>query len=116
MTTYDTFKSRAGQALPKLDAAEIKRIERFGARACYRDGEMLFEAGRSTFGMFVLLAGKIRISRYDGLGNTSVITEHLPGEFAGEMSQLSGAPSLVNGHAIGAVEVLVLTTLSLIHI
>ncbi|USX24274.1 FAD-dependent oxidoreductase [Oxalobacteraceae bacterium OTU3CINTB1] len=113
MTTYDTFKSRAGQALPKLDASEIRRIERFGARACYRDGEMLFEAGRSTFGMFVLLAGKIRISRYDGLGNTSVITEHLPGEFAGEMSQLSNAPSLVNGHAIGAVEVLVLTTQSL---
>ena len=113
MTTYDTFKSRAGQALPKLDASEVRRVERFGARACYRDGEMLFEAGRSTFGMFVLLAGKIRISRYDGLGNTSVITEHLPGEFAGEMSQLSNAPSLVNGHAIGAVEVLVLTTQSL---
>jgi thioredoxin reductase (NADPH) len=113
MTTYDTFKSRAGQALPKLDASEIRRVERFGARACYRDGEMLFEAGRSTFGMFVLLSGKIRISRYDGLGNTSVITEHLPGEFAGEMSQLSNAPSLVNGHAIGAVEVLVLTTQSL---
>ncbi len=113
MTTYDTFKSRAGQALPKLDAAEIKRVERFGARACYRDGEMLFEAGRGTFGLFVLLSGKIRISRYDGLGNTSVITEHLPGEFAGEMSQLSDAPSLVNGHAIGAVEVLVLTTQSL---
>ena len=113
MTTYDTFKSRAGQALPKLEASEIRRMERFGARACYRDGEMLFEAGRSTFGMFVLLSGKIRISRYDGLGNTSVITEHLPGEFAGEMSQLSNAPSLVNGHAIGAVEVLVLTTQSL---
>nr|WP_315393267.1 FAD-dependent oxidoreductase [uncultured Duganella sp.] len=113
MTTYDTFKSRVGQALPKLDPSEIKRIERFGARACYRDGEMLFEAGRSTFGMFVLLSGKIRISRYDGLGNTSVITEHLPGEFAGEMSQLSNAPSLVNGHAVGAVEVLVLTTQSL---
>ena len=93
MTTYDTFKSRAGQALPKLEASEIRRMERFGARACYRDGEMLFEAGRSTFGMFVLLSGKIRISRYDGLGNTSVITEHLPGEFAGEMSQLSNAPS-----------------------
>ena len=113
MTTHDPFKSRAGQALPKLDAAEIKRIERFGARACYRDGEMLFEAGRGTFGLFVLLSGKIRISRYDGLGNTSVITEHQPGEFAGEMSQLSNAPSLVNGHAIGAVEVLVLTTQSL---
>ena len=40
MTTYDTFKSRAGQALPKLDASEVRRIERFGARACYRDGAL----------------------------------------------------------------------------
>nr|WP_315220010.1 FAD-dependent oxidoreductase [uncultured Duganella sp.] len=113
MTTYDTFKSRTGQALPKLDAAEIRRVERFGARACYRDGELLVEAGRSIFGMIVLLSGKIRVSRYDGLGNTSVITEHLPGEFAGEMSQISNAPSLVNCHAVGAVEVLVLTPQSL---
>jgi thioredoxin reductase (NADPH) len=113
MTTNDTYKSRAGQALPILDPSEIKRMERFGARACYRDGEMLFQAGRSTFGMFVVLTGKIRISRYDGLGNTSLLTEHLPGEFAGEMSQLSGTPTLVNGHAVGAVEVLVLTTQSL---
>uniref|UniRef100_A0A699GIW2 Cyclic nucleotide-binding domain-containing protein n=1 Tax=Tanacetum cinerariifolium TaxID=118510 RepID=A0A699GIW2_TANCI len=92
------------QALPTIAARELERMERFGVRACYRDGEMMFEAGSralGTFGMFVVLRGKIRISRYDGLGNSSVITEHGPGEFAGEMSQLSDAPTLVNGHARG---------------
>lgn len=113
MTVHDIFRSRSDQALPVLDSAQIARIERFGARACYRDGELLFEAGRSTFGMFVVIAGKIRISRYDGLGNSAPITEHGPGEFAGEMSQLSDAPTLVNGHAVGAVEALILTTQSL---
>jgi thioredoxin reductase (NADPH) len=109
-TIYDSFKSRADQALPKLTPAEIKRMQRFGALACFRDGDMLFEAGRTSFGLYVVLKGVVRISRYDGLGNSSVITEHLPGEFAGEISQFSGAPSLVNGHAVGEVEVLALTT------
>jgi thioredoxin reductase (NADPH) len=111
--TFDTFKSRSDQALPILTPAEIKRMQRFGAQACFRDGEMLFEAGRSSFGLYVVIKGVVRISRYDGLGNTSVVTEHQPGEFAGEISQFSGSPSMVNGHAVGAVEVLALTTESL---
>ncbi|NYE60038.1 thioredoxin reductase (NADPH) [Duganella sp. 1224] len=113
MTIYDTFKNRTAQALPRLSPAEIRRIQRFGAQMCFRDGERLFEAGRGAFGLYVVLKGAIRISRYDGLGNSSVITEHGVGEFAGEISQLAGAPSLVNGHAVGEVEVLALTTESL---
>ncbi len=113
MTLPDTFQSRSAQALPTIAPPELKRMERFGARAVFNDGDMLFEAGRGKFGLMVVVSGKIRISRYDGLGNSSLITEHGPGEFAGEMSQLSDAPTLVNGHALGAVEVLVLTTAAL---
>jgi len=113
MAIYDTFKTRTAQALPKLTPAEIKRIQRFGTLVCYRDGERMYEAGNSTFGLFVVLKGSIRISRHDGLGNTSIITEHGVGGFAGEISQLAGAPSLVNGDAVGEVEALALTTESL---
>ncbi|MTV36214.1 FAD-dependent oxidoreductase [Duganella radicis] len=113
MAIYDTFKTRTAQALPKLTSAEIKRIQRFGALVHFKDGERLFEAGLTYFGMYVVLKGGICISRYDGLGNTSIITEHGPGEFAGEISQLAGAPTLVNGHAIGEVEALLLSVESL---
>lgn len=113
MTLPDTFQSRTAQALPTIVPAELKRMERFGVRAAFNDGDMLFEAGRSKFGLMVVVQGRIRISRYDGLGNSSLITEHGTGEFAGEMSQLSDAPTLVNVHAVGAVEVLVLTTVAL---
>jgi thioredoxin reductase (NADPH) len=109
MTIYDTFKTRTAQALPRLAPAELKRIQRFGTLVCFKDGERLFEAGLTYFGMYVVLKGAIRISRYDGLGNSSVITEHTHGEFAGEISQLAGAPTLVNGHAVGDVEALMLT-------
>lgn len=109
MAIYDTFKNRTAQALPKLTPAELKRIQRFGTLVCFKDGERLFEAGLTYFGMYVVLKGAIRISRYDGLGNSSVITEHTCGEFAGEISQLAGAPTLVNGHAVGDVQALMLS-------
>jgi len=110
MAIHDTYKTRTAQALPTLTPAEIKRIHRFGNRICFRDGDQLVEAGRSRFGMYVLLKGEVRVSRYDGLGNSSVITVHGVGEFIGEISQLAGAPPLVNVHALGEVEVLALST------
>jgi thioredoxin reductase (NADPH) len=110
MAIYDTYKNRTAQALPKLTSAEIKRIHRFGNLVCFREGEQLVEAGRSKFGIYVLLKGHVRVSRYDGLGNSSTITEHGPGEFIGEISQLAAAPPLVNVHALGEVEVLALST------
>ncbi|WP_373987045.1 FAD-dependent oxidoreductase [Duganella sp. BuS-21] len=110
MTIYDTFSTRTAQALPTLTPAEIKRIHRFGNKVCFRDGDQLVEAGHSKFGMYVLLKGRVRVSRCDGLGNSSIITEHDPGEFIGEISQLADAPPLVNVHALGEVEVLALST------
>nr|WP_093555469.1 FAD-dependent oxidoreductase [Pseudoduganella namucuonensis] len=98
---------------PKLSEAEVKRMHRFGTVRHYRDGERMFEAGRSILGMHVVLKGKVAISRYDGLGNTSLIVEHGPGEFGAEVGQLSGKPTLVNGDAVGDVEVLVIPSESL---
>ncbi|CAN7499934.1 FAD-dependent oxidoreductase [Pseudoduganella sp. LjRoot289] len=98
---------------PTLSEAEIKRMHRFGTVRHFRDGERLLEAGRTAFGMHVVLKGKIAISRYDGLGNTSLITMHTPGQFGAEVGQLSDRPSLVNGDAVGDVEVLVIPSESL---
>ena len=63
MTIYNTFKTRTAQALPKLTPAELKRIQRFGTLVCFKDGERLFEAGLTYFGMYVVLKGAICISR-----------------------------------------------------
>ncbi|MBA5690017.1 FAD-dependent oxidoreductase [Rugamonas apoptosis] len=101
------IESRRHQIFPVLSAADIKRMRRFGHVRHFADGERVFEAGRTSFGLMLVLAGRIAVSRYDGLGNTSLITEHGPGQFSGEVAQLSGRPSLGNGTAIGAVEVLV---------
>jgi len=88
-------------------------MQRFGSVSRFRDGEQMFQAGSSTFGMHVVLEGKIAISRNDGLGNSAPIVEHGPGQFAGEVSQVAGRVTLVNGHAVGDVEVLTIPSPSL---
>jgi thioredoxin reductase (NADPH) len=108
-----SLESRRHQMFPSLTEAEIKRMERFGTLRHFRNGERLFEAGRTTFGMLVILKGRVAITRYDGLGNTSLIIEHGAGQFCAEVGQLSDRPSLVNGDAVGDVEVLVIPSESL---
>ncbi|WP_317201621.1 FAD-dependent oxidoreductase [Janthinobacterium sp.] len=101
--------ARRQQISPVLTAAEMGRLQRFGNACCFRDGALMFAAGSSSFGMLLLLSGRIAISRNDGLGRTAPLAEHGPGEFTAEVAQLSGRPALVNGHAVGNVEVLVIS-------
>jgi thioredoxin reductase (NADPH) len=101
--------TRMHQVNPVLNETELKRIQRFGTQRTYPRGVRILEAGHSTFGLIVTLSGTIEIARYDGLGNSSHMTEHGPGEFTGEVSQLAGRPSLVNAFARTDVEALVIS-------
>jgi thioredoxin reductase (NADPH) len=106
-------EARRHQIFPELTTAELRRLERFGSRCCWADGTQIFAAGRNAPGMLVVIKGFIVVSRYDGMGNSSVIIKHGPGQFSGEVAQLSGRPALVNGHAEGEVEALVIDAESL---
>ena len=105
--------NRDHQLFPVLSEIDIKHMRRFGHVRHFADGDMVFEAGKTSFGLMLVLQGGIVVSRYDGLGNTSYITTHTVGQFSGEVAQLSGRPSLGNGHAVGDVEVLVVPSESL---
>ncbi|SFL82806.1 FAD-dependent oxidoreductase [Rugamonas rubra] len=107
------IEARRHQIFPVLGAAEIKRMHRFGQVRQFADGEPILEAGRTAFGLVVVLSGRIAVTRFDGLGNTWPVVEHGPGQFGGEVAQLSGRPALANAHAVGAVEVLVISSESL---
>jgi thioredoxin reductase (NADPH) len=73
------------------------------------DGESLFAAGQATPGLFLIHAGRVRITQRDGFGGSTLIVEHGPGEFAAEVGQLSGASALVDGRAVGPVAATLLT-------
>jgi thioredoxin reductase (NADPH) len=70
----------------------------------YRDGEKLFQVGDRNFNFFVIKSGRIEI--VDETGDTPKTIALLgPGEFTGEVAQLTGSPSLVSGIVRGDCEV-----------
>jgi thioredoxin reductase (NADPH) len=99
---------RLEQTFPELTDAEIARMRRFGELRSYKDGDRLFETGKPGPGMFVVLSGLVAISQRDGLGHVTPIIDQGPGQFLAEVGQLSGRVALVDGHAEGDVETLLI--------
>jgi thioredoxin reductase (NADPH) len=99
---------RHEQTFPDLTPAEIGRMRRFGEVRHYHDGETLFETGKPGPGMFVILSGHVAITQRDGLGHVTPVIDQGPGQFLAEIGQLSGRIALVDGHAEGNVETLLI--------
>jgi thioredoxin reductase (NADPH) len=93
---------------PVLSQPEIDRVRRFGEVRRFSAGELLFQAGETVPGMYVILSGRIAIVPRDGLGQAVPVaafaqligapveemTEVVPGEVIAEIGQLSGRPDL----------------------
>lgn len=96
------------QLSPTLTPAEIERLRRFGTVNRYAHGTRLFETGKRSPGMFVVLSGEVQVSRHDGLGQITPVKRQGPGGFLAEMAELSGVGALFDGTAVGEVEALVI--------
>src|SRR6185503_13902685 len=99
---------RHEQTFPTLAHHEIERMRRFGELRTYRDGEALFETGKVGPGMFVVLSGTVAITQRDGLGHVTPVIDQGVGQFLAEIGQLSSRVALVDGHAEGDVETLLI--------
>ena len=106
MSIIDT---RRDQMFPVLESAVIERLRRFGDVRSYRPGEALVSVGDAGHGLTIILAGKVDITEHEDAGPGIPITTHGPGAFIGELAQLSGRPSLVDAHARGPVDALVIS-------
>ena len=91
-----------------LEPAEIERIGRFGEVRSYSAGETLFKVGDMGHGLFVLLAGHVDLIRHLESGALKTFLTQDPGAILGEMAQLAGQPTLVDGIAQGPVEALLI--------
>lgn len=103
-----TMRLRSAQMFPTLSEAEIARIRRFGGVRKFVAGEVLVTAGQTGHGLKILLNGEVDISHADGTGARAAIMTHQPGEFLGELAQLSGRAALVTARAATDGEVLVI--------
>ena len=112
MRAYDKrgqrIDTRREQMFPTLGEADIGRLRRFGELRRYANGERLVTTGKISPGMFVIVSGKVAVTRRDPLGHLAPIVEEGPGQFLAEVAQLSGAPALVDADAVTDVEALVI--------
>lgn len=99
---------RRPQMFPTLAKAEVERLCPFGQRRRFADGDAVVTTGQSGVGMIVLLSGQVEITQRGDNGVDHPVVTHGPGSFMGELAQLSGRPSLVDGRARGEVEALVM--------
>jgi thioredoxin reductase (NADPH) len=99
-------ENRRQQTFPVLAETEIARIRRFGSIRHYKKGERLFAVGEPGPGMFVILKGTVALSLRDGLGHVVPMIKEGPGQFLGEVGQLSGRLALSDAHAEEDLEVI----------
>jgi thioredoxin reductase (NADPH) len=104
--TPETY-ARYAQAFLTLTPQEIERLRRFGEKRRFADGEALFLTGQPR-GMHIILSGHVIASQRDGLGHVTPTLDSGPGQFLAEVGSLSGDPSLVDAHAEGEVEAVVI--------
>jgi thioredoxin reductase (NADPH) len=97
-------------AFPVLSAGQIDRIRPFGTVRETKAGEILFEQGDEVIRFYVLLSGHMEIVQPAREGEGEIlVAEHVPGEFTGEVTMISGRRSLVRGRITKAGQVLEVT-------
>src|SRR5260221_9128069 len=107
-SAHPLIAARHDQMFPTLNPAEIDRLRRFGEARSYRAGERIVKAGEVSPGLIIVLSGKVEVTQGGGLDRRETIVTHGPGQFAGELAQLSARPSLVDAMAVEPVEALVI--------
>ena len=99
---------RYEQTFPELTPHEIARMRRFGELRSYQSGDTAVR-DRQDRSRHVRHPVRPRaITQRDGLGNVTPVIDQGPGQFLAEIGQLSGRVALVDGHAEGDVETLLI--------
>jgi thioredoxin reductase (NADPH) len=86
---FARLESRRHQIFATLSEDDLRRVDRFGAHRSYQEGELLFEAGKPSPGMFVVLSGRVALSRPDPMGQHIPLGERGRGHFLAELGTLS---------------------------
>ncbi len=108
MPTQSIIDTRRDQMFPVLEPGEIERVHRFGEARSYRAGDALAQIGDVGPGLMIILAGNVDITRRGQTGHREPIVTYGPGAFMGELAQLAGRPALIDAHAQGPVEALII--------
>jgi thioredoxin reductase (NADPH) len=88
------ISSLVEQIFPTLTPVQIRRVVPHGHKRAMQPGQVLIEQGDKNVPFFVVVSGEVEIVRPSG-GVETLITIHGPGQFTGEINNLSGRPAVV---------------------
>ena len=106
------MESRLHQIFPSLTEDQFAILQRYGEQRHIAAGTVLFTQGERHISMYVVLSGKIEISRGSAI-ETHVIGTHGPGSFTGEAGTLAGRAAIATGTALVDCDVIVIDEASL---
>ena len=89
-----------------LDHAETSAMLPLMQHRAYRPRACILRAGEAADGLYVILAGHVRVLVDDGEGHQAILAVLGPNEFFGEVGLLDAGPRFTNVHAQQACEIL----------
>lgn len=95
----------AESLFPRLTEEALRHLREQGEEIELEPGAVLFSEGDQNYQFFVVLDGEVRITKLVG-GEETLLALHVPGEFTGEISILTGGPAIATGCAVDKARVL----------
>ena len=104
----DPAALRSCALFQSLSGDQLRKVARIAGRRSAAAGEVIFREGDACDEMYVVVAGKVRISKQvEGVGEEALsILE--PGSYFGEMAMIDEAPRSADARAHSACELAVL--------
>src|SRR6185436_13204598 len=104
-------------AFPVLDASQLESLAHCAQTELetFPDGQKLIDVGERDFRCYVVKTGAIDIMNVLGEA-PEVIVRHGPGQFTGDVSHLTGSPSIVQAIAREGLSAWAITRKNLRHV
>lgn len=94
--------------LSNLSPAQSSLVANLISKKRYKRGELLIEEGKTSYALFVILSGKVRVLSQDERGREVIMAVLDAGDCVGEMSLIDGEPHSATVRAEAQTDVLVL--------
>ena len=105
-------------AFPILDASQLESLAQCAQTELeqFPDGQKLIDVGERDFRCYVVKAGAIDIMDVLSGDEPKVIVRHGPGQFTGDVSHLTGSPSIVQAIARDGLSAWAISRKNLHHV
>ena len=98
----------AAAVSPRLTAEQLRRMEAYGTRERFAEGDVLFDEGDTNIDFFVVRSGSVEILQYAAEGFRLVVRPDA-GQFIGDPSTLNGRAAVVQARVAEDSEILRVT-------